>query len=121
MNSVNLTGRLTADPIVRTTKGDTTVCDMRLAVQRRRSREGDDRGAVFIDITAFGALASNCGEYLTKGRQIAITGRLELDEWQAESGETRRKHKIVAEQVEFLDCKSTESEPAGETSDSADV
>ncbi len=120
MNSVNLTGRLTADPIARTTKGDTTVCDMRLAIQRRRGREGDDRGAVFVDVTTFGRVAENCGEYLAKGRQVAITGRLELDEWEGQDGETRRKHKIVAEQVEFLDRKTTESAPAAEANEDPD-
>lgn len=105
MNSVNLTGRLTADPEVRTTSADTTVCDVRLALKRRRSRDGEDRGAVFIDVTTFGRLAENCGEYLAKGRRVSVSGRLELDEWEAQDGTTRRRHKVIGEDVEFLDYK----------------
>lgn len=89
MNSINLTGRLTRDPVSRSTPGGTSVTDLRLAVQRRRSREGSDRGAVCIDVTAFGALADG-GQYLEQGRQVAVSGRLELDEWEAEDGSPRR-------------------------------
>ena len=76
---------------------------MRLAVQRRRGRDGEDRGAVFVDLTAFQGLASICGRYLAKGSRVAVQGRLELDEWEAEDGSPRRRHKVIAEQVEFLD------------------
>ena len=102
MNSVTLTGRLTQEPN-RRTAGETEVCDMRLAVQRRRGRDGEDRGAVFVDLTAFQGLASICGQYLEKGSRVAVQGRLELDEWEAEDGSPRRRHKVIAEQVEFLD------------------
>ena len=99
MNSITLTGRLTADPEVRGTKTGTAI---RLAVQRRRSRDGEDRGAVYVDVVCFGGLAESCGEYLSKGRQVAASGRLEHDEWETEGGERRSRHKVVADEVEFL-------------------
>lgn len=102
MNTVILTGRLTQDPQQRTA-GETEISDMRLAVSRRRGRDGADRGAVFVDVTAFNGLASVTGQYLSKGSKVAVTGRLELDEWQAQDGSPRRRHKVIAEQVEFLD------------------
>ena len=102
MNSINLTGRLTADPEMRSTHSATAVTNFRLAVQRRRSREGEDRGAVYVDVVCFGGLAESCGEYLSKGRQVAACGRLELDEWETEGGERRSRHKVVADEVEFL-------------------
>ena len=74
MNSITLTGRLTADPETRSTHSATAVTQFRLAVQRRRSREGEDRGAVYVDVVCFGRLAESCGEYLTKGRQVAASG-----------------------------------------------
>ncbi len=122
MNSVSLTGRLTADPVLRATQGDTTVCDMRVAIARRRSREGEDRGAVFIDLTTFGATAHSCAQYLAKGRQIAVSGRLELDEWQTTDGEARRRHKIIGEQIEFLDRppNSNQREPASVDAENAE-
>ncbi len=102
MNSVNLTGRLASEPRPRG-QGSTEICDLRLAVPRRRGNGGEDRGAVFIDVTTFGRLAANCAEHLAKGRRVGIRGRLELDEWQAKDGSPRRRHKVIAEQVEFLD------------------
>jgi single-strand DNA-binding protein len=102
MNTVTLTGRLTQDPKVRTA-GELEICDVRLAVPRRRGSDGSDRGAVFIDIVAFGGLAKTCGQYLAKGRRVNVVGRLELDEWQASDDTPRRKHKVIADQVEFLD------------------
>ena len=102
MNNVQITARLTADPQSRTV-GELQICDLRVAIPRRKGRDGSDRGAVFIDVTAFGPLAATCGKYLAKGRRVAVNGRLELEEWEAEDGSPRRRHKIVADQVEFLD------------------
>ena len=102
MNTVSITGRLTADPQQRTA-GELQICDLRVAIPRRKGRDGEDRGAVFVDVTAFGPLAKVCAQYLAKGRRAAVTGHLELDEWEAADGSPRRRHKIVAEQVEFLD------------------
>jgi single-strand DNA-binding protein len=116
MNNVQITARLTADPQTRTV-GELQICDLRVAIPRRKSRDGADRGAVFIDVTAFGPLATICGKYLAKGRRVAVTGRLELEEWEAEDGNPRRRHKVVADQVEFLDPASR---PAGETADQGD-
>ena len=102
MNSITLTGRLTADPEMRMTHSATAVTQSRLAVQRRRSREGEDRGAVYVDVVCFGGLAESCAQYLEKGRQVAVHGRLELDEWETHVGERRSRHKVVADEVEFL-------------------
>ena len=101
MNSINLTGRLTRDPEARSTRDDATVAEFRLAVQRRR-RGGEDRGAVYVDVVAFGGLAGSIVEYLAKGRQVAVSGRLEHDQWEAEDGSRRQRHKVVADEVEFL-------------------
>ena len=73
-----------------------------MAIRRRRGRGGVDRGAVYVDAVAFGALAETVGGYLTKGRQVGVTGRLELDEWETDAGERRSRHKVVADEVEFL-------------------
>ena len=110
MNSITLTGRLTADPTVRSVNSDPAVTQFRVAVQRRRSREGEDRGAVFIDVVCFGGLAESCGTYLEKGRQVAVTGRLEHDEWEADDGTRRSRHKVVADEVEFLGGRRPEGE-----------
>lgn len=63
----------------------------RLAVQRRRGRGGEDRRAVYVDVVAFGDLAGSIVEYLAKGRQVAVSGRLEHDQWEAEDGSRRQQ------------------------------
>jgi single-strand DNA-binding protein len=99
MNTVQLIGRLTADPDIR--PGEKHECaSFRLAVPRR-SAERD--AADFIDIVTFDTLAATCGEYLTKGRQVAVTGRLRLNEWTNADGERRSKLQVVADDVSFLD------------------
>jgi len=110
MNSITLTGRLTADPDVRDTDAGMAISQFRLAVQRRRSRDGEDRGAVYIDVVCFGGLAGSVAEYLEKGRQVAVTGRLEHDEWEADDGTRRSRHKVVADEVEFLGGRRPEGE-----------
>lgn len=113
MNSVNLIGRLTADPEARTTASGTTVAALRLAVARR-ARSGEDRGAVFIDVTAWDKLGAVCAEHLAKGRQVAVSGRLELDEWTGPDGSKRQRHHVVADAVDFLGAKPEEAEAPAE-------
>ena len=105
MNSITLIARLTKDPEVRSTSSDQTVCAMRVAV----SRSGQD-GVDYIDVTTFGKLAEVCGEYLTKGRRVGISGRLHYSEWTTDAG-PRSKHEVVASSIEFLDAPR-DGEPA---------
>jgi single-strand DNA-binding protein len=113
MNSVHLIGRLTTDPEVQDRSG-TQVGRLRLAVQRPRTRDGEDRGADYVDVTVFNTQAEVCRQYLSKGRRVAIEGRLQHSEWQAEDGSRRQKLEVVARNVEFLDRKPTEQPDAVE-------
>jgi single-strand DNA-binding protein len=88
VNSVTLVGHLTRDPVLRSLPDGRTVCDMRLAVNDR------DEQPLFIDVATFGAGADACAKYLTKGRQIAVTGRLGYREWQGDDGGKRSKHEV---------------------------
>ena len=109
MNTIQLIGRLTADPECRALAEDKSVANMRLAVGRR------DRKAapVYVDVVAWGKLAELCAEHLEKGRQVAISGRLEYSEWEAQDGSKRSKHEVVAGEVEFLaKAKASGEEPA---------
>lgn len=101
MNTVSLIGRLTADPELRTTNGGTPVCTARLAVNRAR-KDGQDQGAVFIDVVSFGRQAEAVAEHLAKGRQVAVTGRLEYRQWEAADGSPRSRHEVIANQIDFL-------------------
>jgi single-strand DNA-binding protein len=79
---------------------------MRVAIDR----PGD--GADFVNVTAFGKLAKSCQQYLGKGRQISVQGRLAHNEWKADSGERRERHEVVANTVEFLGQRLTQPEAA---------
>ena len=105
MNSVNLIGRLTADPTLNERKG-TQVGNLRLAMQRPR-KDGEDQGADYVDITVFGRQADTCSQYLAKGRKVAIEGRLHHSEWDSDNGH-RQKLEVIARNVEFLDAPKTD-------------
>ena len=99
MNQVQLIGRLTRDPELGQTAGGKPVCDMRLAVPRR-DRDADP---VYVDLVAYDGLAETCAVHLEKGRQVAVSGRLDYQEWEARDGAGKRsKHGIVAAEVDFL-------------------
>jgi single-strand DNA-binding protein len=98
MNSVQLIGRLTRDPELRSTSGGKSVGNLRLAVDRR-DRDADP---VYIDVVCWNGLAETCAQYLAKGRQVGVTGRLDYREWDADDGAHRSKHEIIATDVEFL-------------------
>ena len=104
MNSIQLIGRLTADPELRYTPSGTAVGKFRIAVPRR----GDDAGADFVDVVAFNRLGEVCAEHLAKGRQVGVTGRLSYSEWSAEDGSRRSRHEVIAEDVTFLGSPTRE-------------
>ena len=105
INRVVLVGNLTRDPELRHTGGGTPVCSLRIAVNTRRkdpsTGEWTDKPNYF-DITVWGNQAESCNQYLSKGRPVAIDGRLDWQEWEAQDGTKRQKVEIIAESVQFL-------------------
>ena len=105
INRVVLTGNLTADPDVRSTPSGTAVARLRLAVNTRR-RNGStgewEEKPNYFDVTVWGAQAETCGRYLSKGRPVAVDGRLEWREYDARDGTKRQAVEIIAESVQFL-------------------
>jgi single-strand DNA-binding protein len=111
MNAVQIVARLTTAPTVEE-RGGTQVGRLRLAVQRQRGKDGEDRGADFIDVTVFGRQAETCAKYLAKGRRVAVEGHLHHSEWEAEDGSRRQKLEVIARSVEFLGApRAEQSEP----------
>lgn len=103
INRVVLTGNLTKDPDTRTTPNGLAICKLRLAVNtRRRNGAGDwEEKANYFGVTVFGRQAESCGQYLRKGRPVAIDGRLEWSEFEVE-GQKRQSVDIIADTVQFL-------------------
>jgi single-strand DNA-binding protein len=105
INRVVLTGNLTHDPDLRSTSGGTPVCNLRIASNARRkdasSGEWVDKTNYF-DVVVWGAQGENVARYLTKGRGVAIDGRLDWREYETEGGSKRQAVQIIADHVEFL-------------------
>jgi single-strand DNA-binding protein len=103
INRVVLTGNLTKDPELRAA-GDTSVCKMRIACNTRRKNNASgqwEEKPNFFDVTVFGARGENCARYLSKGRPVAVDGRLEWREYEVE-GQKRQSVDIIADNVQFL-------------------
>ena len=104
VNSVNLIGELLHDPELRSggDRGEDT-CSMRVAVERR-GRDGlPEPGVVYVDVLTFGADARECAERLAEGLRVAVTGRLEREEWVTPAGLRRSRQEVIADRVEILD------------------
>jgi len=105
INRVIITGNLTRDPELRSLASGNSVCSLRVACNGRRrnpsTQEWEDQPNYF-DITVWGAQGENCAKYLTKGRPVAIDGRLQWREWNDKEGNKRQSVDIIAESVQFL-------------------
>ncbi|MDB5389947.1 MAG: ssb [Planctomycetaceae bacterium] len=116
-NKVILVGNLTRDPQVRYTPKGTAVTEISLAINSTwtdKTTNTRKEEVTFVDVTLWGRTAELAGEYLAKGKQVLIEGRLKLDSWDdKESGQKRSKLGVVCEEMQFLG--SREGGPAGGT------
>jgi single-strand DNA-binding protein len=97
MNSVNITGRLTADPELRSLGSGEKVCKLRLAVEGLAP--GRETG--FLNVACFGAGGEAAARVLNKGWLVAVDGRLSYHEWETDEGSRRHDYEVVGN-VEFL-------------------
>jgi single-strand DNA-binding protein len=90
INSITLVGQLTSDPVGRSLPDGRSVCDLRVAVNDQR-----EQPPLYVDVATFGPGADACAKFLTKGRAVAVTGRLVHREWEAKDGSKRSKHHVI--------------------------
>lgn len=109
MNKVTIMGRLCADPELRHTQSGIPVCSCRLAVDRDYLTNGE-RETDFFDVVSWRGAAEFISGYFSKGRMIAVEGRLQTRAWTDRSGNNRVFVEIVAERAYFADSKR-EAEP----------
>ena len=104
LNKVFLAGNLTRDPEVRYTPSGTAVSDLGVAINDSyKTKTGELKEVTtFVDVVVWGRQAETCGEYLAKGSPVLIEGRLQLEQWQTESGEKRSRLKVNADRVQFI-------------------
>ena len=104
INRVVITGNLTRDPELRSTGSGMAVCSLRIASNSRRKDASGNwvEKPNYFDITVWGAQGENCAQYLSKGRPVAIDGRLDWREWEDKQGNKRQSVDIIADSVQFL-------------------
>ncbi len=115
INRVILVGRLTSDPELRALPSGLAVCNLRLACNgSRKGPEGEYMDKPnFFNVSVFGATGETVHRYMSRGRRIAIDGRLNWSEWETPEGGKRQAVEIVAETVQFLDGRGEGGGPNG--------
>jgi single-strand DNA-binding protein len=95
---------------LRHTQDGTAVCGFTVAVNRKKTKNNQEPGADYFNITAWRALGENCAKFLTKGSKVAVVGQISLRTW--DNGE---KHgaslEVSAEEVEFLSSRNADPAP----------
>lgn len=104
MNKVILTGRLTRDPELRYTANNKAVCDFTIATNRPVVRDGE-RVADFINCRVWNKTAENLAKYQAKGNMIAVSGRMQVDNYQDNEGKNRNYTYVLVEDLEYLERK----------------
>src|SRR5437660_6324471 len=121
-NRIILIGRLTRDPELRYVPSGAPVANFTLAVDRPfRDRQGN-RETDFIDIVAWRKLAEQVSQYMSKGRMVAVEGRLQIRSYETQDGQKRKVAEVVADGVRFLDRgrpSTAEAAPAPTSATSA--
>lgn len=110
MNKCILIGNLTKDPEISTTSNGVSVCRFTLAVTRRYSNSEGERDTDFINIVAWRSLADNCHKFIKKGSKVAVVGNIQSRSYDATDGTKRYVTEIVAEEVEFLSTRNSDSD-----------
>lgn len=114
MNKAILMGRLTKDPELRyTNTNNKAVCSFTLAIDRRFSRQGEEKQTDFIPVVAWEKTGEFCGKYFQKGRQVAIVGRIQTRSYDNNEGKKVYVTEVVAEEAYFADSKKDGGAPAG--------
>ena len=105
INRVVLVGNLTRDPELKSLPSGMAVCDLGLAVNHRRKNQQTGEWVEepnYFRVSVFGTQAESCARFLTKGRSVAIDGRLRWRQWDAPDGTKREAVEVVAETVQFI-------------------
>lgn len=113
LNVVALMGRLTADPELRKTPSDVSVCSFSIAVDRAFVRQGEERQADFINIVCWRQSADFVCKYFHKGDMIALNGRIQTRRYEDNQGNKRTAFEVVADNVSFAGAKRDSSASNG--------
>jgi single-strand DNA-binding protein len=116
INRVTITGNLTREPELRSLPSGTAVCELGVAVNHRRKDQSDQwiEEPNYFNVVVFGAQGQNCAQYLSKGRPVAVDGRLRWSSWEDKNGGGKRsKVEIIANVVQFLGSREDNNAGGG--------
>lgn len=113
-NIAVLSGRLTADPELKTTQSGVSVCSFSIAVERRY-KQGEEKQSDFINIVAWRQTAEFISKYFSKGSMIGIEGSIQTRKYTDKEGNNRTAFEIVANNVQFIGSKQSEGSAEGNT------
>lgn len=105
INSVIVIGNLTRDPELKATPSGTSVCSLRIAVNDQVKDQSTGEWvekANYFNVDVFGRQAETCAQYLSRGRQVAVSGRLRWRQWETQEGQKREAVSIAADRVQFI-------------------
>ncbi len=104
LNKVFIMGNLGADPELRYTPSQSAVCNLRVATNERYKNSSGEwvEKTEWHSVSVFGKTAENCSQFLSKGRQVFVEGRLQTSKWQDKEGKDRYRTDIIASNVQFI-------------------
>lgn len=105
LNSVNLIGRLTRDPELKSTPNGVSTCGFTLAVDRNFAREGEEKKADFITCVAWRQTAELIARYFKKGNMLALEGSIQVRSWEDSDGARRYVTEVVVNRVHFIESR----------------
>lgn len=106
LNYIAIHGRLTADPELKKTQSDVSVCRFTVAVERNFTKKGEDKVADFFTVVAWRGLADLIAKHFTKGKEIVVYGEMQSQKWSDADGKNRVSWEIQANGVDFCGGKS---------------
>ena len=117
LNRIILIGNLTADPELRYTPSGTARTRFSIAINRQyKNASGQlQEETTFVPIVTWGSQAENCANYLSKGRSVAVEGRLRIDSFENAEGERKKVVEVVASTVQFLGGAPRSSDAPAQT------
>lgn len=107
MNKAFLTGNLTKDPELRTTRDGVSVCSFTIAVNRRRTAQAGQQEADYFHITAWRQLGENAAKWLIKGKKVTVVGPVSFRTYQGNDGKTYSSMEVTADDIEYLSPANT--------------
>lgn len=115
MNKVFLIGNLTRDPELTETAGGVSICRFAIAVNRNYSGADGERKTDFFNVTAWRGLGETVSRYAKKGNKVAVSGSIELRNYEDSQGVKRTAVDVIAQDVEFLTPRNSDGFDGGES------